>query len=201
MKKLLSFLFLFCFLSSFSQQQKLSLDDAVLGYYKGYYPTSLYNKHWVKDTETYVYQNENNLVFTNATTNLQTNTISFETLQKTYNTLKRFPNLEEITASTFSFTNDNATEIYNYVKNTKEASIIFDENAQNNDYNSKANAVAYTLANNLYIATTLNKKVAVTTNEDTNIVSGQAIHRSEFGIYKGTFWSPKGNFLAFLSKG
>ena len=30
-----------------------------------------------------------------------------------------------------------------------------------------------------------------------DIVYGQAVHRNEFGIYKGTFWSPKGNCLAF----
>ena len=37
-------------------------------------------------------------------------------------------------------------------------------------------------------------------HEDKNIVSGQAIHRYEFGIHKGTFWSPNGNYLAFYQK-
>ena len=36
--------------------------------------------------------------------------------------------------------------------------------------------------------------------DDTNIVSGQAIARQEFGIVKGTFWSPKGKMLAFYQK-
>ena len=30
-----------------------------------------------------------------------------------------------------------------------------------------------------------------------DIVFGQPVHRYEFGIYKGTFWSPNGNKLAF----
>ena len=42
--------------------------------------------------------------------------------------------------------------------------------------------------------------IAITTNIDKNIVSGQAIHRFEFGISKGTFWSPSGNALAFYQK-
>ena len=42
--------------------------------------------------------------------------------------------------------------------------------------------------------------IAITTNIDKNIVSGQAIHRFEFGISKGTFWSPSGNSLAFYQK-
>ena len=32
---------------------------------------------------------------------------------------------------------------------------------------------------------------------DQDIVYGQSVHRNEFGIEKGTFWSPKGNYLAF----
>ena len=35
------------------------------------------------------------------------------------------------------------------------------------------------------------------TNEPEGIVCGQSVHRNEFGINKGTFWSPKGNLLAF----
>ncbi|MCK5840242.1 MAG: DPP IV N-terminal domain-containing protein, partial [Bacteroidales bacterium] len=41
------------------------------------------------------------------------------------------------------------------------------------------------------------QQIAVTNDKDAGIVNGQSVHRSEFGIYKGTFWSPKGNYLAF----
>ena len=44
------------------------------------------------------------------------------------------------------------------------------------------------------------KIIPVTENNDLNIVSGQAIARSEFGISGGLFWSPKGNYLAFYQK-
>jgi dipeptidyl-peptidase-4 len=47
--------------------------------------------------------------------------------------------------------------------------------------------VAYTIDNNLYV----NEKAL--TNEPEGIVCGQTVHRNEFGINKGTFWSPKGN--------
>jgi len=69
-----------------------------------------------------------------------------------------------------------------------------------NEYNSNAKAMAYTLDNNLYIGTSTNPRIAITKNTDKNIVSGQAIHRSEFGIVKGTFWSPEGKYLAFYQK-
>ena len=35
------------------------------------------------------------------------------------------------------------------------------------------------------------------TNEPEGIVCGQSVHRNEFGISKGTFWSPSGDLLAF----
>ena len=38
--------------------------------------------------------------------------------------------------------------------------------------------------------------VVVGSNEN-GVVYGQAVHRNEFGIEKGTFWSPMGNMLAF----
>lgn len=51
--------------------------------------------------------------------------------------------------------------------------------------------IAYTVDNNLYVD---NDRL---TNEPQGIVCGQSVHRNEFGIHKGTYWSPKGNLLAF----
>jgi len=200
MKKIISLLFLCTFFFGFSQQKELTLEDAVLGYYKGLYPTSIDNLHWVENSDTYVSQKENDLIFTDAKTKKIVRTISFESLQKQYPDLKRFPRLQEISSTEFTFGIENGIEKFNYIFNTKSNSVSYDENAQNTEYNSKAKAIAYTLDNNLFVATTSNSKIAVTEIEDKNIVSGQAIHRSEFGIYKGTFWSPEGNFLAFYQK-
>lgn len=52
--------------------------------------------------------------------------------------------------------------------------------------------VAYTVENNLWINNT-----AVTTDKDANIINGKAVHRDEFGIDRGIFFSPKGNLLAY----
>jgi dipeptidyl-peptidase-4 len=43
-------------------------------------------------------------------------------------------------------------------------------------------------------------EIPVTNDTDPGIVNGKAVHRVEFGIYKGIFWSPKGNYLAFYRK-
>ena len=200
MNKIISFLFLCTFFLGFSQQKELTVDDAVLSYYKGLYPSSLQNLKWVDNSNLYVFQKENELIFTNAKTNKVVKKVALQDVQKTYSTLKRFPRIQEISTTEFTFSNKNTIEIFNYSNNTKGSTITYDEAAENNEYSSTAKAIAYTIENNLFIGTTTNPKIAVTSINDKNTVSGQAIHRSEFGIYKGTFWSPKGNYLAFYQK-
>jgi dipeptidyl-peptidase-4 len=200
MKKLLSFLFICTFILGYSQQKELTLEDGVLGYYKGLYPSSLSNLKWVDNTNNYVFQKENEYIFTNAKSGEIVLKSNLENLQTAYPQLQRMPYIQEVDASSLTFRTRNTIEVFNYITNSKEATISFDDAAQNNEYNSKAKAVAYTIDNNLYIATSSNSIIAVTQIENKNIVSGQAIHRSEFGITKGTFWSPKGNFLAFYQK-
>ncbi|MFD1292701.1 DPP IV N-terminal domain-containing protein [Lutibacter holmesii] len=200
MKKIVTLLCIYTFFLGFSQQKELSIEDAVLGYYKGLYPSSLNNLHWVENTNTYVHQIENELIFTDAKTSTVTSKLTLEQLQKTYTSLKRFPRIATISSEEITFRTGNQIETYNYKTNEKVRLVTFDQHAENTEYNNQAKAMAYTLDNNLYIGTATNPRIAVTNIEDKNIVSGQAIHRSEFGIVKGTFWSPKGNYLAFYQK-
>ncbi|NLP58409.1 DPP IV N-terminal domain-containing protein [Lutibacter sp. B1] len=200
MKKIVLYLLFFVSLIGYSQQKELTIDDAVMGYYKGLYPASLQNLQWVKNSTNYAYLKDSNLIFTDAKTNKEVHKIALTQLQTVYPELKRFPRIMEISTTDITFRNSNSIEIFNYTANTKNNAIPFEKEAENVDYNSKSKAVAYTIDTNLYVATTSNPKIEVTNNEDKNIVSGQAIHRSEFGITKGTFWSPEGNYLAFYQK-
>ncbi|NDC41527.1 MAG: hypothetical protein EBZ77_08255 [Chitinophagia bacterium] len=56
--------------------------------------------------------------------------------------------------------------------------------------------VAYTIDNNIWLATPGKEPVKVTA-EPTNVICGKAVHRDEFGIDRGLFFSPKGNLLAY----
>lgn len=71
------------------------------------------------------------------------------------------------------------------------------ENAQNFDFSKEAKSYAYTKGNNLYIANPLGEEITVTDDFKPNILNGQYVHQREFGIYKGTFWSPSGKKLAY----
>ena len=66
-----------------------------------------------------------------------------------------------------------------------------------NDWNSASRATAYVEDHQLYITDGQGKKHQLTTDGSREIVYGQSVHRDEFGITKGTFWSPDGQRLAF----
>lgn len=85
----------------------------------------------------------------------------------------------------------------------KKISNLFrlNEKAANLDFCKENGYVAYTVESNLCIAHEGEKDLQINPDEKKadpmDIIYGQAVHRNEFGIYKGTFWSPKGNCLAF----
>lgn len=57
--------------------------------------------------------------------------------------------------------------------------------------------VAYTMGNNLYVAKG-DKQIQITDNPE-HVVAGQSVHRNEFAIEGGIFWSPDGSQLAYYS--
>lgn len=60
-----------------------------------------------------------------------------------------------------------------------------------------SDAVAFLKSNNLWVATTDGTEHQLSKDGSREIVYGQSVHRDEFGIHKGTFWSPDGQQLAF----
>ncbi|UKK60104.1 S9 family peptidase [Prevotella communis] len=65
------------------------------------------------------------------------------------------------------------------------------------DWNKTSRATAYVEDDQLFIADGQGKKHQLSTDGSREIVYGQSVHRNEFGIDKGTFWSPDGQHLAF----
>ena len=68
---------------------------------------------------------------------------------------------------------------------------------QARDWNKVSKATAYVDNNQLYVVDGDGKKHQLSTDGSREIVYGQSVHRNEFGINKGTFWSPNGQRLAF----
>jgi dipeptidyl-peptidase-4 len=66
-----------------------------------------------------------------------------------------------------------------------------------NDWNAVSKATAYVDNHQLFVVDANEQKHQLSTDGSSEIVYGQSVHRNEFGIEKGTFWSPDGQRLAF----
>ncbi len=204
MKKLTT-LILLLFISVLTAQEvkHLTLEDAVLSYSKGLNPEQK-RFQWVSNSDNVVFE-DNNILFLKSASEFgkETKAQLFELtdLQKELPDIKRLPfSFLKITLDEVIFNYNNSIINYNYKKKTISEKINYPNQAENTEYNDEAKAVAYTIDNNLYLATTSDPKIAITNISDKNIVSGQAIARSEFGITKGIFWSNNGNSIAFYQK-
>lgn len=100
-----------------------------------------------------------------------------------------------------------ATKPYALV-NTSQGSLLYDwENKSavwkrerifgTQEFCYAARSTAYVEGHNLYVRTADGRNLQVTHDGSRVLVYGQSVHRDEFGITKGLFWSPKGSLLAF----
>lgn len=79
--------------------------------------------------------------------------------------------------------------------------VTLPEKAAHADFNQKSTYTAYTIAGNLFLLSPEGETVILSTDGSTdgsdNVVYGTSVHRDEFGISRGTFWSPDGMSLAY----
>ena len=71
------------------------------------------------------------------------------------------------------------------------------QGAENQTISESTMRVAYTVKNNLFVADG-DKQIQITDNPE-GVVAGQSVHRNEFAINGGIFWSPDGSQLAYYS--
>ena len=115
--------------------------------------------------------------------------------------LLKVPSITWISRHTFRFRHNNKFYVYNIERGFQSKSLFhIKENAKSIDFNNQNEKYAYTIDNNLFVARGTDNHIQITEENNRNIVFGQAVHRYEFGIYKGTFWSNDGSKLAFYRK-
>lgn len=199
---------------TFAQNRMLTVEDAVLKGRTTLGPESLIGVNWVPDSYKIAYfgkkETQYCLVITDMNKSVR-DTIGllqlnesialFNALISPTNTielLKAFPTgLTWIDHERFRFVQNGLACVYNTTLKTLMVENDFPKEAENQDIHKMAGHVAYTLDNNLWIKVTKESSRQISTDGGKGIVYGQAVHRSEFGITKGTFWAPEGDKLAF----
>ncbi|MEC9159677.1 MAG: DPP IV N-terminal domain-containing protein [Bacteroidota bacterium] len=183
-------------MASYSQDPKeeLTLKDAVMGYYKGLYPENMYGTDWTSTNKLYRKKGNEILVYEPNKKGVK---------KWTGKTLKYSDDLGTVRRLTIdnqqSYHYNQKGKYYHYNKG-KIVEFNYPNRAENITLSPTKNQLAYTLKNNLFLANTIDSSIVVTTHEDPNIVAGQSIHRNEFGIKNGIFWSNDGNKIAFYEK-
>ncbi len=187
----------FFFFVTQAQTKELTLEDAVLGYYKGLYPERLQNLQWADDVDEFMYRTDSALVVKTPDGKIVEQYAAG--FFKAHVPVENIPWIEGFSSRFWLFSKDS---VYYWLARDGQQlhQVRLPSAARNEDVHFQTKRVAYTIGNNLYLADEKHTKINITANDDPNIVSGQAIARQEFGIYKGTFWSPSGKYLAFYVK-
>ncbi|MHC2990212.1 prolyl tripeptidyl peptidase [Pontibacter sp. HJ8] len=187
-----------------AQQKMLTMEDAVIN--PELQPENLRQLSWIAGTGDYTYLqpngNETVLMRGSAASSKPQQILTLGQLSKALEAagaqpLNSFPQLQWKSGNDLILNTQN--KVYSYDLKTGKAAVVtsYAADAANVELDPTLQRVAYTKGNNLYVSATGAPDVAVTDEADDAIVNGQAAHRSEFGISKGTFWSPTGNNLAF----
>lgn len=197
------FLFVLIATSIFAQQKELTLEDAILKQFTELGPERLADLQWVANTSLVSWQSAegDKLLIRKPGTLSPAQEIPITDLNSSLSLeMKSLPPVSWLGSGNFYFQDKNTFYTYSTSSKTGKTLLQLPEDAANVDYHAKANYAAFTRANNLFVIDGAGKEQAVTSIDDPNIVSGQEIARQEFGITKGTFWSPDGNYLAFYQK-
>ncbi len=164
-------------------------------------PSTLRQLQWIPGTEQFTYAAGNQIIRLRAT-DLKADTldvlngINAELKRQGEDPLKALPSLSWIDSQQLWFQTLGNVFTYRPAEGKLERRTWFPKDAANIDIHEKTLRAAYTLDNGLWISIG-GKELGVAKSEEDGIVYGKSVHREEFGINKGTFWSPSGRYLAF----
>jgi dipeptidyl-peptidase-4 len=203
-KSLIFFTFLFT-LPVFAQTKLLTIEDAITKQRTSLAPEKLKQLQWVKGADQFSFLDKSGetLMIQGIADKVPQSQVSLVELNEalgntTSKPLQKFPWIIWENKNQFSF--EIEKKIVHYELNTKRIVVAstssLNDAAESTDVADKTGYIAYTLKNNLFVYDGKNELI-VTNDADENIVNGHSVHREEFGIMKGTFWSPTGNLLAF----
>jgi dipeptidyl-peptidase-4 len=200
---LLTLLLGISFSAIISQNQLLTIQDAIWKGRTSLAPKRLQALGFIPDSKKIAYIEKNQLMILSAETGKTLTTIATSGVNKALvstgiDTIVAFEGLKWVNENQFYFTNKKGEWLYSLDKNTavKSERKQSDFSLDNLEIFKEGEVFAYVNLNNVFVS--VNGKVnQVTSDGSYTLVNGKTVHQSEFGITKGLFWSPNGNALAY----
>lgn len=203
-----------------AQNKMLTVEEAVLKQRNTLAPARLQGLAWVGKTNKFAYiakQNGADCVVMQDAVSLKTDTVLtaaqyHELIAKAVagqTKSDRIGNIQWVDSVTFKFTVKQSIYQANIKNGSVDVVCYLPADAEHVEVDETTQKVAFVLNHNIYVVnkqTEIKKegdniRVAesnrITTDGTEDLVYGQSVHRNEFGISKGLFWSPKGNRLAY----
>ncbi|MBS1928334.1 MAG: DPP IV N-terminal domain-containing protein, partial [Bacteroidetes bacterium] len=192
--------------SSFSltaQEKQLTMDDAMLGARTSLAPQNLKQLQFVEGTNRYVYlkKSDNGEIWMQGeykkpeTAFLDLTSFNAQVRMAGLDTFKNWPSIR-FQKDSWTISSTGAKFRVYPASHRLETLISKEIGKMGNVERSASGYIAYLDNHNLFVSGKVGTN-QVTTDGSDNIVYASSVHRDEFGISKGTFWSPSGNLLAF----
>ena len=205
-KKLFLSIFLFVLASSvFAQNKQLTIEDAIGNVGFDLAPQDLDQIQWKGNSNDYVFVEDWAVIKQGNINNDDIVTLcSLDDVNETFqtaNNIKYFYDIHWLNDDAFYQIFSNHVYVYDVNQKKILEDYLLPSAAENIFYNADNKYVVYTVANNIELMKSDGTIVKITDETDPGIVCGSDYtHRQEFGIDKGIFISPDGNYFAFYRK-
>ena len=200
MKRTFLLLLLFQPFWSYSQQL-ISMADAITKGRTSLAPPSLRQLQWIADSDQFSHITADKIAIFSAR-DMKTDTLDLlppineKLAAQGAGKLDRIPAINWTGKDVFWFQHESVIYSWNIREGELKRLNWFPKDASGTDIHDKTFFAAYLKDNGLWVSIG-GKELGVAQSEEDGIVYGQSVHRDEFGISKGTFWSNSGRYLAF----
>ncbi len=192
----------------FSQEKKLTLEDAVWNCWFDLAPANFNQIQWRGDSYKYAYIADDWTTIMTGDYNsgnvdklITVYEVNTQLLANSLKKISYFSDIQWLSEDVFLHRFNNFVYIFDVKEKEVVTSFDVPDEAEDIFYSKEANSVAYNMGNELHYLDSKRHYIKFAADFDKNIVYGSNyVHRQEFGIDKGIFWSPKGNYIAFYRK-
>ncbi len=181
-------------------QQALTLRDAIMKAGTDLAPERMKGLQWIDASPTYSYVKEDKLMRGTLGKSVDLPIIDLAALNTAMADtvkLKAIPPVTWLDPEHFRFWHHGRYHVHTLGSRSTVVTEL-PEDAANEDFHPRTGSIAFTVDKDLYVQEEGEQgPTRITTDGSDGIVNGQSVHRQEYGITKGTFWSPTGEKLAY----
>jgi len=201
MRKLLLLLLMMAGFSAYSQPKNFTIEQATMGQMRDFGPQSMRSMCWKGSAPVLTYIEDGKLMGVDSKSGVTSVLATIADLsgaaKKAVAREFRVGRVVWNDANTLSLFGANATVVYDLLSKSVKSKVVAPSEAGDYTLNSASSMAAFIIDDNLYYVSGSSTPIQITKDGGKGIVNGKSVHRNEFGIKGGIFWSPQGNAIAF----